>query len=432
MSSKANDREDKRDECLVLRVLMVTGISKKSWLFTLLTLLFLIMLAFQSKALRSTINYQLNGYVRNICGQSDIKCSAIKKRTRLANRSIENVLYSSSTQINSEDQYTRSIISNFVDQKRLPTSAVVEILERSMEQHKILPNIVRLKVPKLVSTDESSTDAKDLYGNFSICGDTHGQFYDVMHIFSDSVGGFPSAENVYLFNGDFVDRGEYSVEVILTLLSLKLSNPSSMHLLRGNHETINMNINFGFAAELKLKYPKDFQMLFYLFQDLFCTLPIAAVVEDQLFVVHGGLGPATSNMTLDQIDQIDRFKDPDYDELKAEESKNPDSEDVVPVGMSELLWSDPNSKEGFKKGARGGNTTTFGFDVTQKFLDKNNLQVLIRSHQMMMKGYEVGHKGRCVTIFSAPDYCGKCIPKSNPKSNPKSKPNPKSNPNPNL
>ena len=76
-------------------------------------------------------------------------------------------------------------------------------------------------------------------GHFNVCGDTHGQFYDLCNIFE--IGGFPSETNPYLFNGDFVDRGSFSFEVVFTLITIKLSNPKSLFMLRGNHETKNMN-----------------------------------------------------------------------------------------------------------------------------------------------------------------------------------------------
>ena len=103
---------------------------------------------------------------------------------------------------------------------------------------------------KQVATFDQVEDVNH-YGTFSVCGDTHGQFFDLVNIFEEDIGGFPSKSNVYLFNGDFVDRGRYSVEVILTLLSIKLSDPSAMHLLRGNYETKEMNEHYGFKKELE-------------------------------------------------------------------------------------------------------------------------------------------------------------------------------------
>lgn len=195
--------------------------------------------------------------------------------------------------------YTTNLLQHFVQAKPpIAATEVMKILKASIEQHRVLPNVVRLKIPEIGESDviskstsmdgsietEAASDIsnnKALYGSLSVCGDTHGQFYDVMNIFSEGVGGFPTRKNAYLFNGDFVDRGLYSIEVLLSLLAIKLSNPTAMHLLRGNHESISMNTMFGFTAELKRKYPRDHVQLFVIFQELFCSLPLAAVIEDQ-------------------------------------------------------------------------------------------------------------------------------------------------------
>lgn len=195
--------------------------------------------------------------------------------------------------------YTMNLLEHFIEEKPpIATTEVMKILRASIEQHKILPNVVRLKIPEIAGSDvismstkidgtietgeaSDSSNENPLYGSLSVCGDTHGQFHDVMNIFSEGLGGFPSKKNAYLFNGDFVDRGRHSIEVLLSLLAIKLSNPTAMHLLRGNHETISMNKMFGFTAELVRKYPQDYQALFIVFQELFCSLPIAAVIEDQ-------------------------------------------------------------------------------------------------------------------------------------------------------
>jgi len=369
------------------------------------------MMLIHVKALRSNITNQLKNRTRPFQG-TNLFCTAqdVSKERKKGEESLE---------------YTQTIISKFIECKsHLSTAEVVKILEASTKQHQILPNILRLKVPKIVNLNDeliadSSVDSstvteseqeKEPYGTFSICGDTHGQFFDVMNIFK--LGGFPSQDNVYLFNGDFVDRGEYSIEVILTLLQIKLSNPSAMHLLRGNHESIQMNKMFGFTKELMNKYPNDYNLLFGLFQEVFCSLPIAAVVDDQVFVTHGGLGPATSRMTLEELDNLNRFKEPEFDYEILRNKKQPGAYDmstkeVAPGGMAELLWSDPTEHvPGFAQSERGGGTSNFGSDISSHFLDNNNLKIIVRSHQCMDEGFEIGHNGRCVTVFSAPDYCG--------------------------
>lgn len=92
---------------------------------------------------------------------------------------------------------------------------------------------------------------------FTICGDIHGQFYDLMNIFK--INGLPSPTNPYLFNGDFVDRGSFSVECIFTLFGFKLLYPNHFFLSRGNHESYNMNQMYGFHGEVVAKYTVSFR-----------------------------------------------------------------------------------------------------------------------------------------------------------------------------
>lgn len=224
----------------------------------------------------------------------------LKNITRLGPRKIRSDLLAPfSTQQSDKTftaPYTKTLIAGFVAAgPPIDAKEVMLLLDASILQHTLLPNVIRLKIPILDTSDvdsatvtvESSTiesngsENATEYGNFSVCGDTHGQFYDVINIFEEDIGGFPSKSNVYLFNGDFVDRGAYSIEVILTLLSIKLSDPSAMHLLRGNHESISMTQMFGFRDELIRKYPKQWFLLYDKFQKLFCSLPIAAVIENQ-------------------------------------------------------------------------------------------------------------------------------------------------------
>lgn len=248
-------------------------------------------MSFYSKHLGTAFSYQL----KNASAVRGFRRHSILQRS---STSAADCMIDRKTDVKSL-HYTKTVIANFVES--LPPLAaleVIRILEASIEQHKVLPNVIRLKIPvtshqsvtsvstgldgtsKEVSSDTEDTSAIQ-YGNFSICGDTHGQFFDVMNIFSERIGNFPSHNNAYLFNGDFVDRGLYSIEVILTLLAIKLSDPTAMNLLRGNHETILMNDMFGFTKEVKSKYPNDYSVLLPLFQTLFCSLPIAAVLEDQ-------------------------------------------------------------------------------------------------------------------------------------------------------
>lgn len=266
----------------------------------------------------------------------------------------------------------------------MPKEQVMSFLADSLTQFEALPTLLRLSIPPKSGS------------SFTIFGDTHGQFMDLSHILSDKVAGFPSVKQQFLFNGDFVDRGRQSFEVIMTLLAIKLAAPNSLHLLRGNHETTMMNKNMGFESEIVRKY--DHEVL-DAFRKVFSAMPLAAVLEDECFVVHGGIGKLSSNMTLDEIDKINRFS---YD--KAEENGVYETRD--PLIIQELLWSDPGDHTGFKKSGRGGSVSTFGSDISAKFLDMNKLKFIVRSHEVQMKGYSLTHDGRVVTVFSAPNYCG--------------------------
>lgn len=117
-----------------------------------------------------------------------------------------------------------------------------------------------------------------------ICGDIHGQYYDLLNIFNEH--GYPSENKHFLFNGDFVDRGSFSIEVMIALMAFKTLTPKCLYLNRGNHEAWELNTMYGFEGEVVNKYCSD---TFLLFLDLFKHLPIAHVVNQEIFVVHGGL-----------------------------------------------------------------------------------------------------------------------------------------------
>ncbi|XP_066138283.1 serine/threonine-protein phosphatase 5 [Euwallacea fornicatus] len=216
---------------------------------------------------------------------------------------------------------------------------------------------------------------------FTVCGDVHGQFYDLMNIFE--LNGLPSETNPYLFNGDFVDRGSFSVECIFTLFGFKLLYPNHFFMSRGNHESATMNQMYGFDGEVKSKYTVQMAELF---TEVYNWLPLAHCLNKRVMVMHGGLF-SRDDVTLDEIRKIDRNRQP------PEEGP-----------MCELLWSDPQPQNGRAPSKRGVGCQ-FGPDVTSKFLELNKLDYVIRSHEVKNDGYEVAHDGKCITVFSAPNYC---------------------------
>lgn len=215
----------------------------------------------------------------------------------------------------------------------------------------------------------------------NICGDTHGQYSDLLRLFE--IGGFPPESN-YLFLGDYVDRAKQSIEVITLTLCYKIKHPESFFLLRGNHECASLNRIYGFYDECKRRYSVK---LWRIFADCFNCMPVAAVVADKILCMHGGLSP-----DLDHLSQIFDIPRPT---------------DVPDEGLlCDLLWADPEpAVNGWGYNARGV-SYTFGPDVIQQFLERHGLDLICRAHQVVEDGYEFQSERKLVTIFSAPNYCG--------------------------
>ncbi len=220
----------------------------------------------------------------------------------------------------------------------------------------------------------------------TICGDIHGQFYDLKELFA--VGGDCPGTN-YLFMGDFVDRGFYSVETFLLLLALKVRYPDRMFLIRGNHESRQITQVYGFYDECLRKYGSV--NVWRYCTDIFDYLALAALIDGRVFCVHGGLSPTISS--LDQIRAIDRKQEVPHD-----------------GGMCDLLWSDPEELEpgtGWGLSPRGAGYL-FGGDVTATFNAANGIDTIARAHQLVMEGYKWMFNRALVTVWSAPNYCYRC------------------------
>ena len=217
----------------------------------------------------------------------------------------------------------------------------------------------------------------------TVCGDVHGQFHDLIELFK--IGGLPPDTN-YLFMGDYVDRGYYSVETVTLLLLYKVRYPDRMHILRGNHESRQITQVYGFYDECLRKYGSP--QVWKLLTDLFDYLPLTAVVENEVFCLHGGLSPTLD--TLANIRSLDRIQEVPHE-----------------GAMCDLLWSDPEERTGWGVSPRGAGYT-FGADISDIFCNNNKLKTIARAHQLMQDGYQWNHPERVVTIFSAPNYCYRC------------------------
>eukprot|EP00792_Barthelona_sp_PAP020_P005403 TRINITY_DN2636_c0_g1_i1.p1 TRINITY_DN2636_c0_g1~~TRINITY_DN2636_c0_g1_i1.p1 ORF type:complete len:385 (+),score=100.24 TRINITY_DN2636_c0_g1_i1:82-1236(+) len=213
----------------------------------------------------------------------------------------------------------------------------------------------------------------------NIIGDIHGQFQDLLSIFK--LNGYPSTKNPYLFNGDIVDRGKYSVECFCTILMFKIFDINSILLCKGNHEALSICSVYGFKAEIYGKYPLTHDKVFGRFIEFFDILPVAHVINKDIFVVHGGLPP--------EIDDLAKIR---------EISKVADTWDAEYSG---LVWADPMVSNSIACRILG---VRWPFEHTAKFLSKNDLSLIIRSHQYKDTGFAADHNERVLTLFSAPQY----------------------------
>ena len=246
-------------------------------------------------------------------------------------------------------------------------------------------NLTEVEIKYLINTSKKILIEQptflELETPITVCGDTHGQYPDLLRLFD--LGGYPPDTN-YLFLGDYVDRGEQSIETISLLLAYKIKYEENFFILRGNHECGSINRIYGFYDECKRRYNIK---IWKNFVDLFNCLPIAACIDDKIFLVHGGLSPELKN--ADEIKKIMR------------------PTDVAEEGLlCDLLWSDPENMAKEWGPNDRGISVTFNVKVLEKFLENNELDLLCRAHQVVEEGYEFFGDRKLVTVFSAPNYCG--------------------------
>ncbi|QRV81821.1 protein phosphatase 3, catalytic subunit [Ceratobasidium sp. AG-Ba] len=264
--------------------------------------------------------------------------------------------------------------NHFYREGRITEEQALWIIERGTALLRAEPNLLEVDAP------------------ITVCGDVHGQYYDLMKLFE--VGGNP-ADTRYLFLGDYVDRGYFSIECVLYLWSLKIWYPDTLFLLRGNHECRHLTDYFTFKLECKHKYS---ERLYEAVMDSFCTLPLAAVMNKQFLCIHGGLSPELH--TLDDLRSIDRFREPPTHGL-----------------MCDILWADPLEDFGSEKTSElfvhnhvRGCSYFFTYQAACQFLERNNLLSIIRAHEAQDTGYRMYRKTKTtgfpsvMTIFSAPNY----------------------------
>ncbi|KZT06625.1 Metallo-dependent phosphatase [Laetiporus sulphureus 93-53] len=274
---------------------------------------------------------------------------------------------------------------HFLNEGRLTEQQALFILEQTTTLLSHEPNVLHVDGP------------------VTICGDIHGQYYDLMKIFE--VGG-SLTENNYLFLGDYVDRGYFSIECLLYLYALKLSYSDKLFLLRGNHECRHLTEYFTFKSECLHKYSETvYDACIRSFQ----ALPVAALIEGKFFCVHGGISPEL--MQLQDLEKMNRFVEP------------------ASVGLlCDLLWADPIPNYGheqdhtrehpqglppghlFEPNLTRGCSYFYTYEAACQFLDRNNLLGIFRGHEAQDAGYTMHRKTgtkkfpSVITVFSAPNY----------------------------
>jgi protein phosphatase len=213
-------------------------------------------------------------------------------------------------------------------------------------------------------------------GPLTIVGDIHGSLHDLLRILL----GIPTS--CFLFLGDYVDRGDFSLECIVLLFTLTLQFPGRFFLIRGNHECADVCAQYGFRADVVSAYS---EALFSAFCEAFSWMPLAAIVNSQIFCVHGGLGPTVTSVR--QIDLVERPL------LTSTESPF----------VHTLLWADPNSHIGLYEMSERGCAPSFGICPVQDFLRDCGCALFVRAHQCV-DGVEWVPRLALYTVFSASGY----------------------------
>uniref|UniRef100_A0A673B121 Serine/threonine-protein phosphatase n=1 Tax=Sphaeramia orbicularis TaxID=375764 RepID=A0A673B121_9TELE len=259
--------------------------------------------------------------------------------------------------------------------KQLHARYVLQLLGETWRLLRILPNINHV----------STCHTKEI----TICGIKH-------QALSHLPNGLPSLEKPYVFNGDYVDRGKNSLEILLILFGFLLLYPNDILLNRGNHEDHIVNLRYGFTKEVLGKYRVHGKKILKLLQKIFSWLPLATVIDQKVLVVHGGISDTTD---LDVISRLTAANTTSNGCRCSELIRT-----AVVLQIVDVLWSDPMPQNGCMPNEVRGGGCYWGPDVTQEVLEKHNLQLLIRSHECKQEGYEFCHDRRVLTIFSASNY----------------------------
>ena len=278
-----------------------------------------------------------------------------------------------------DDSFLKSIIENPRKIAKLEFSEIQGILN---EARKILEN------ENLVL----NLDIEEEQGFFYVIGDIHGNLNSLLY-FIDKMS--KSKPKKVLFLGDIVDRGLNQLECFILILIMKIISPHQIFLIRGNHETLEMNRAYGFYQEFVSKFYHH--EWFNEILSLYDFLPICAKLNQSILCVHGGI-PKDFSI----LNKIHNLKTRD---LKSIYKKEGDA-------LFQMMWNDPKEDlQGFSQSFRGNGIYFFGKDVFNDFLKENKFEFLIRSHECFPEGFRWFFNKKLLSIFSSANYRG-----SNPAS----------------
>ncbi|KAH7160730.1 Metallo-dependent phosphatase-like protein [Dactylonectria macrodidyma] len=264
------------------------------------------------------------------------------------------------------------IIDLFIEPRGKPPGAKVEVTR----------NLVIYLCKKARDIFFAQPILLELMAPLKVCGDIYGQHYQLLRMFENN--GFPPEAN-YLFLGNYVGKGRQSIETICTLLAYKIKYPENFFLLRGNQESLLVSSVASFYQECGSRYGLEVADLF---EDCFNCMPVASIIGDKIFAVHGGLSPQ-----LDSFEQIRRIRRPA----------------MVPRDglLHDLLWAYPEAAMRGWSGRHSEFSLAFGPNVVESFLEKHGLDLVCRSGQFIQEGYEFFAGRKLVTLFTTPNYLGK-------------------------
>ncbi|ELQ75658.1 phosphoprotein phosphatase [Trachipleistophora hominis] len=255
------------------------------------------------------------------------------------------------------------------DLKILDIKFVLRVLLDGIKHYRNVFNVVKINVKE----------------KYYVFGDTHGNLVSTYNEIRKITGNFSlSFRDHLIFNGDFVDRGKHGLELVIFFILLKLSYPKNVHMNRGNHEFAGTNRQFDLYDQIAKRYPFHGTFVYETINLFFQTLPLCTIVNDDVFVVHGGL-PA-DRFTVQDVYKLNRFVSKIKNEL-----------------LAGLMWSDPVEIAGHEPSRRGIGVH-YGQDVTERFLSDNNLKLVVRSHEFFEECYRTNHNGKTVTVFSSVNY----------------------------